>query len=272
MLFLLQSVPDVLWSALLSSVLTLAGVLVLNRSNTTRLRIQLEHDSGEKQKERTAALRRDVYLRAVEELTKANSKLGSLSQADLTKVNAGDIFQEFFASAAKLQLVAEPGTALLVNRLVADYAEMLLGLLKLLIPVQNARADIAIYDDLYNQAHAERTRVLAEMAKFNEAARNEPVIWGALQRSFDGFSKQANAHGTERSGAWDRFNIATRQFVVAVLGDLRQITAKQIPVLIEIRRDLGLTTDLAVFQEQMQAQAERMANRIEAVIHDLGGG
>ena len=44
---LLKSIPDVIWSAFLASILTLSGVLISNRSNTTRLRLQLEHDRSE---------------------------------------------------------------------------------------------------------------------------------------------------------------------------------------------------------------------------------
>ncbi len=66
---------------------TVGGVLISNGSNTKRLKLQLQHDANEKTKERTAALRREVYLRAVEELVKANAHLATLPQLDLSKTN-----------------------------------------------------------------------------------------------------------------------------------------------------------------------------------------
>src|SRR4051794_30236818 len=84
---LFQSVPDVIWSALIASLLTLSGVLVSNWSNTNRLKLQLQHDAHEKSKERVSTLRRDVYLRVAEELVRANAHLGSLPQLDLVKTN-----------------------------------------------------------------------------------------------------------------------------------------------------------------------------------------
>src|SRR5262245_49382082 len=110
----LSSIPDVVWSGVIASILTLSGVLVSNWSNTKRLLVQLKHDADENQKERVAGLRREVYLTAAEELTKASTYLGSLPQADLAKVNAAEGLQGFFVAATKLQLVAEPTTALLV--------------------------------------------------------------------------------------------------------------------------------------------------------------
>lgn len=64
LLFLIKSVPDVIWAGLLALFLTLGGVLLSNRGYKQRLRMQPDHDAAEKAKERTAILRRKTYLRA----------------------------------------------------------------------------------------------------------------------------------------------------------------------------------------------------------------
>lgn len=267
-----RSIPDVIWSGVIASVLTLSGVLISNRSNTNRLRIQLQHDAVENAKERTATLRREVYLQTAEELTKANSHLASLPQSDLAKTNAADGLKGFFAAAAKLQLVAEPKTALLVNQLVAAYGELLLRLVARLMPLQKARTDISINDGLYNKAQAEVTRVLAEMAKFNEGAHVNDVIFGALQRAFDAYQAQTKIHADARGTAWDEFNRLNVEFLRQLLVDMRLMGEQQIPVLIEIRRDLGLTAELGAFREQMDAQWNRMAAQIDAMLRALRVG
>jgi hypothetical protein len=266
---LLQSIPDVVWSGLIASALTLSGVLISNRSNTNRLRIQLEHDAAEKAKERTATLRREVYLATAEELTKANAHFASLPQSDLAKTNAADGLQGFLAAAAKLQLVAEPKTALLVNGLVATYGELLLRVVARLMPLQKARIDISINDDLYNKMHAEVTRVLAEMAKFNEAATVDDLVFGALQRAFNSYQEQAKVHGDARGRAWNDFNRLNIEFARQLLTDMRLIGEQQIPVLIEIRRDLGLNADLDAFRKQMDDNWKRMSLQIDGLLNAL---
>ena len=62
----LTSIPGTVWSGFIGALIALSGVLISNRNNTERLRIQLEHDAAEKQRERITALRRDVYLCAME--------------------------------------------------------------------------------------------------------------------------------------------------------------------------------------------------------------
>ena len=264
-----RSIPDVVWSGVIAAGLTLSGVLVSDWRNTSRLRMQLQHNAAENAKERTATLRRDVYLLAAEELTKATSHLASLPQSDLSKTNAANGLQGFFAAAAKLQLVAEPKTALLVNQLAADYAELLLRIVARLTPLQKTRIDISINDDLYNKAQAEVTRVLAEMAKINEAAQVNNAVFGALQRAFNGYQTQAKMYADARSTAWDAFNRLNSAFCRELLIDMRLMGERQIPVLIEIRRDLGLTAELGAFREQMEAQWTRMAAQLDAMLRAI---
>jgi hypothetical protein len=272
LLALLQSIPNVVWSGLIAALLTLSGVLLSNRDNTKRLRIQLQHDASEKVKERIAVLRRDVYLRVVEELVKASSYLASLPNKDLTKENIGDGLQGFFSAAARLQLVAEPETGLLVSRLQAEYGELALELMSHLVPVGKAKTDIQIADDLYSKANSEVVRVLAEMAKQNESGKPDLGVFQALQSTFAFQQAQTSKYAEERSQAWKRFNDSNIVFQRFLLTRIRELGPKQIPVVVAIRRDLGLTGDLSEFEAEMKLQSQRMQDKLEALISALKDG
>jgi len=268
----LKSIPDVVWSGVIASALTLSGVLIANRSSTNRLKLQLEHDASEKAKERTATLRREVYLRAAEELVKANAHLAGLPQIDLSKTNLGDGLQGFFSAAARLQLIAEPKTALLVNQLAAEYGELVFRLMTHLVPVSDAKSDIQIADDLYSKAQAEVNRILSEMTKLNESGRPAPSVFEALDRSLRFQQDQAAKYASKRNDAWERFNQHNITFQKYLLSQLRDIGSKQIPVMIEIRRDLGLTGDLAEIEASMKKQWLRMEAHFDALIAALRDG
>jgi hypothetical protein len=268
----LKSIPDVIWSGVIASVLTLSGVLISNRSNTNRLKLQLQHDALEKAKERTAALRREVYLRAVEELVKVNAHLAGLPQIDLTKTNLGDGLQGFFSAAARLQLVAEPKTALLANQLVAEYGELVFKLMTHLVPVGRAKSDIQIADDLYSKAQAEVNRILSEMTRLNESGRPDASTFEALNRSLRFQQDQTAKYAETRNDAWKTFNQHSITFQKYLLSQLRDIGSKQIPVMIEIRRDLGLTGDLAEIESNMKQQWSRMEAHFDALIAALKDG
>ena len=107
------------------------------------------------------------------------------------------------------------------------------------------------------------------MAKFNEAAQADARIFSALQRAFDGYQGQATKYGSERSAAWQQFNRLNIEFCRQLLTDLRVVGEQQIPVLVEIRRDLGLTSELSAFRDQMQTQWNRMAAQLETMLGAL---
>lgn len=265
----LGSIPDIIWSGVIASVLTMSGVLISNRSNTMRLRIQLKHDSDEKVKERTASLRKEVYLETVSELVKANSHLASLPQLDITKINLSDGMQGFFASSARLQLVAEPKTALLLNQFSAEYGVLVFKLIAYLMPVSTAKADIQIANDLYSEAQVEVKRILGEMNRLNESGESNPLAFSALQSSFDFYSEQSNKYADELATAWDRFNRGNVEFQKFLFSWMRDMAPKQVPVMVEIRRDLGLTGSLNEMELQLQHQMQKMEESFDALISSL---
>lgn len=269
---MLASVPDVIWSGVIGAALALSGVILSNRSNTVRLQLQLRHDATEKAKERTAILRREVYLRVVEELVKANLHLTNLPNLDPTKVNISEGVQGFFSAAARLQLIAEPTTVLLVNKLVGEYGEFLIDLLAQVQPAHAAKADVGLADHHYAAAQAEVTRALREMARLNESGKPDPAVFAALRTTFDFQQGQSAKFAEARDAAWARFNAANISFQRAVLTKLRDLAPRQVPVMVELRRDLGLDGGLDGLEAQMVQQMQRMEERFNTLIDKLEVG
>ena len=168
-----------------------------------------------------------------------------------------------------MQLVAEPKTALLVNALVASYGELFIRLLQRIIPLQRARADISINDTLYNKSSAEVARILGEMTKFNESAQINPPVFSVLRNAVDFHQRQVEEYAAARSAAWSEFNQLNADFCRQLLLDMRTIGEQQIPVLIEIRRDLRLTSELSAFRAQMDDQWNQMKHQFDTLLRAL---
>jgi hypothetical protein len=58
--------PEVVWAAIISSLIAWFGVFLQNRNETKRNKLRLEHDAIQRDKEREMGLRREVYLGAKE--------------------------------------------------------------------------------------------------------------------------------------------------------------------------------------------------------------
>jgi hypothetical protein len=104
------------------------------------------------------------------------------------------------------------------------------------------------------------------MAKLNESGRSDPQTFQVLDTSFKFHQSQTGKYGDERSNAWERFNQHNLTFQKYLLTQLRDISSKQIPVMIEIRRDLGLTGNLTEIEAHMKQQWVRMEARFDDLI------
>jgi hypothetical protein len=131
----LRAVPNVVWSGIVASCITLLGVMLSNGSNTKRLKLQLDHDAREKSKDKVNNLRKEVYLKAVEDIEATNIHLSTLADRDLANLNMNAEIQAIGASIAKLKLVAEPETARLAGELSAAFGALFLKLMPRLVPL-----------------------------------------------------------------------------------------------------------------------------------------
>jgi hypothetical protein len=266
---ILQSIPSEFWASIAGAVFALSGVVLSNRSSAARLRLQLQHDAAEKSKERTTSMRREVYLQTIEELCKANAHLAALPNIDPAKSNIGEGFQGFFSSAARLQLVAETRTVLLVNALAGDYMELVFKLLACVQPAHSAKQDIEIANDLYSEGKDEIKRILGEIRKINESGAPNPAALHSLERSFDFQQSQCAKHASDRDAAWTRFHQANITFQKTVLASIRELAPRQIPVMMGLRHDLGLDGEADELEAQLRARVQRMEELFDKLVVQL---
>ncbi len=265
MLKQINLIPDVVWSGLIASTITLLGVFLVNVSNNRRLRIQLKHDSNEKERERAADLRRDVFLPAAEELIKAMNFLSGLPKADLRKINAMEGVQGFFAASAKLHLVADERTAGPVAEFSAAFGQLLMRVIAKIVPLQTIQIDIEILDGLYEKFQADANRVLSERGRMVETGNNDRALFELLGKASEMHQEMATGYAQERAEKWKSYNELMRQFVLFLMTELRAVSQLQIPLLVALRRDLGFNTDTGLYLAQLEKQHQAMSVEMDKV-------
>lgn len=266
MIEVLGSIPTVIWSVMLGSLITFLGVLISNRENRKRLEIQLKHDAEIKIIERKASMRREVYLSAAEELVKANNYLGSLAQIDPVKTNIADGLQGFFASAAKLGLVSEQETGKALNNLVLAYSALFFRLLSKVSPINDSRADIDIINYHYEESQIEIKRVLAAMTSQYESGTPSETIFKALEKSFEFHSNKSRELANQRAECWEKLNELTRKFAIEIAEEMKAISILQIPVLVGIRKELDIETDIESYKNQVVNSTEELKKQLDGFI------
>lgn len=79
----LHHVPEVVWAALIAALVAFTSTVLSNRNSRKQLKLQLDDNALQRDRDRTMCLRRDVYLPAAEALARLQGALGKL-----TSVNA----------------------------------------------------------------------------------------------------------------------------------------------------------------------------------------
>lgn len=267
--YFIASVPDVVWAAVLASLLTLSGVIASNRSNSYRLKLQLEHESTEKAKDRKATLRREVYLYASEEMVKVTAYLASLPQMDLTKINAGEGLTNFGAAVAKLQLIAEPETVRLITELYGKLGQLFFRLLIQAEPIHSLKSDIDIADGFYKRHDSEVQRILSAMTQYNESASTNIEVFQGLDRSFKFHSEQRQKYAEDRNIAWEKVHPLQREFLKTYATELKATSELQVHTMVAMRGELDVGGDIAMFTTLMNKQWESVNAQLDSLLKEL---
>lgn len=266
---LVSKVPDVVWSGVIGSGLTLLGVFASNSSNTKRLEVQLNHDSKEKSKERAVLMRREVYLDFSVELIKANSHLASFPSKDITKENVSEGLQGMFQALARVQLVCEPATILLAVELNTMYGQAISRLTSALIPVSSAMTDRDLAKRFYDKYQAEIDRALAAQTAMRESGSIDQAVLKALQDSVAFNSEQSKKLNEEREEAAHRYVLEQMNWQRALVRELRTISPLQYQLMAAIRSELDVGGNPKQLQEGLDEQADRMEQALNDVFEEL---
>lgn len=260
----LLSLPTVLWAGVIAAIVSLmgavGGVVLSNRSSERRLVTQLRHDSSEKQRDRVAALRKEVYLKLFEELSAVSAHLGALAGKDPVTENLGAPLQDVMSQLGKVQLVGAQQTALLAGEVSSLYGEALFRLMLAAKPMHDLKIDIDIADKTFREHMSEAQRVSREILAINESGKPDRDRLRALQNSFGHFQQQKQVSLEERAGASEAFNVLQKPFVQAVFGELKLIAPAQAKLMAAMREEIGLASDLEFMLERLEGTQARMRN------------
>ncbi|MFJ7793247.1 hypothetical protein [Pseudomonas sp. NPDC096950] len=217
-----------------------------------------------KSQERTASLRKEVYLEAAKKMPQALSTLVDVANKDETFVISDDL-NDFFYVAAQVQLVAEPATASLINDLVLLYNGVVMtsafgrdALCAAIIETKRLtkKRDFSL---------SESERVSHEMQKLADATPADSKVMQALMVSYLKYSAEAHDAKLELT-EYERKTVLERfRLLQLLLPDLKAIAKMQVGVLVGIRSDLGLSSDI----DLLNAQSEKQLAAIEHMIEHL---
>lgn len=258
-------IPATVWSVAVGSLLTLVGVMVSNDATAERFELQQRFDAGEKAKERIGKIRLEVYLEAIESIIGAGGHIGNLADIDLSKESLLDGQRPLLVAASKVQLVAEPATALLVSSAATSYSQCVFSLLPEAVRIHDLQTDIEIRTSHQKAFQAECQRLLAEMRNQNLSAQYKPDVFKALMSAYEFERGRVEAVSKEIEDLGHQQNQLRLAYLHSVLQQTDRLTEELLAALLALRGDLGMVTDPATYRQGLLDQRARLLSTLEAL-------
>ncbi|VAW98836.1 hypothetical protein MNBD_GAMMA23-791 [hydrothermal vent metagenome] len=219
----LISIPNVVYAAVIASLLTLGGVFFTNRSAHKRLITQLSLEAGERKKEREIELRKEVYLKAAEEMSHAQQFLGALSNGNISDMDMSSKLEGFFSATSKMHIVGTDETLKAIIRVTTKFSESILRLITLLAPLDDLKIDIDILNQSFKDGSAKREYFLNKMTEFNLQCNQDAELWGKLQENFDVINVDLLKKSKKQEEKWSQHNQYQRNFAIECIERIYRI-------------------------------------------------
>ncbi|MGS0674118.1 chromosome partitioning protein ParA [Shewanella sp. 125m-1] len=181
----ISKVPNVIWSAIIASVLTLLGVLWTNRGNEKRQTSLLEHEQRKYQSEQKLALKKEVFLNVARSFADVLGGVPKLMNLDFTQKDIEIQLSEHSGIVAKSYLVAKEDSVAAILDYSAETAESLLKLMKSRTLVLDHSKAIEIYQSTIDTANEEKDRLISIMKELNLQGNNNQATFDYLQKSYE---------------------------------------------------------------------------------------
>lgn len=252
----LSSVPAIVWSgvigALVAALVSFFTTWLSNRASLQRLReqhqrddrqaaAQREHDAKQKNEDRKAAIRREIYGQVIADLHALLGAASALMSRPLLAEGDVEPMQVFLKSNAKVWLVADAPAARLSRELASTISEYFLACLAAAMPVRRALEPVRQIDRRI--AHAEEDLRAVDVEARQAVAERDNARLQALGASRDWISKSLDTMRSERQTAVMAtmpMRLACFESTFEKLGEVQQMMVRMVSAL---RAELHLEPD-----------------------------
>lgn len=243
--------------------------MATNRAANKRLITQLSIEAKERSHERELSLRKEVYLKAAEEMTRAQQFLSELSKGNIGKLDTRAWLDGFSSSTSKIHIVGTDDTIRAVVGVMGQFSTSVLRLMALAIPLDELKTDIEILSKSIDDNSVKRERFLNEMTEFNLRADKDKQRWSALQSNFDYVHSEIQNDVDERSKKWNEHNSYQRKFSIECIKDSIELGKLAILTVISIRKELNLPFDEESYKTLMHDQMVQLESMLGHFMKNL---
>lgn len=231
--------------------------------------MQLVHDSAEKSKERITSIRREIYLRATDEAHLVMRYFVRLPHIDLAETNPSDELQGFQSTLSKLKLVTGPANLSLVTSLDAECTSLFVKLLLRVQPVQDLRTEVSGLDAEIDFFDDQSTKTFAEKENLNQHALPDGQRLAALMKLHVSQLAKVAELTQLRNAKQEELDARIKSYSKAIYSELASFGRLMGQISIEMRGELGLTTDAVAYAAEMERLRAEMGDLVDKTLDSM---
>ena len=253
-------------SGVVGSVITLGGVLLSNWHSRRLKRDELGHDSTQRDREREMALRREVFLPAVEAALSMQASIGSLVNLEIPTAVASEKYQTGHATFVKVAAIGTQETVIACQALSSALG---MGFWELSVRrgglqnFQNQLADLDRNTALHEGLRDSWIKVQQELVAKGE---RDTEVWQAARGHFTHHMNEIGKAMTERSRIVSERQSAHAEMARIMLRHLEALGPLFPPALFAMRREMQLPLDEAAFLERYRKLRDDQLAVVRAAI------
>ncbi|MDK9717002.1 MAG: hypothetical protein OEL57_03735 [Trichlorobacter sp.] len=269
LLALIEKIPTTFWGVVVGSFFTITGVVITNRSNTKRLKIQLDHDREMKKLERELNLRKEIYLAAAEAISAGLVLVGRIGNFNIEYNKLMESFEEKSPSITKVNVIASDDT---IKAFTAFMEELTGGILRLShqrIKHGVLQQRISFIQTQLDKALEERDRMISLMKEFNLAGSTDKQRWAAIEQNNDFERKRIYELSEEKIELELQLFPAQMGLARECQSEIAILTELLPPLLKCVRNELQLPFDEISFKQVIEGSQRKQKELINQFIDDV---
>ncbi len=182
---LISKVPNVIWSAIIASLLTFLGVLWTNKGNEKRQTALLEHEKQKYQSEQKLALKKEVFLNVARSFADVLGIIPKLMNLDFTQKEIEIQMSDHSGIVAQSYLAAKEESVAAILNYSAETAEVFIKLMQERAVALDHKKAIEIYQETIDSAKKEKDRIISMMKELNLQGHNNQATFDYLNKSYE---------------------------------------------------------------------------------------
>lgn len=190
--------------------------------------------------EREKNIKKEVYLQAVEALTRTQNVVGALSNlnTDEQKITAGMVNDSGLI--AKVQIVGSERTVKAVTTIMASIGTVIMELMLERGILVDRKNTIERLEGFRSRAQSEIDRYIAIIKNLNLEGNQDKRLWDTIDNSVQFEKQQRDEYSQEISNLWKTQNKAHLEFTQKCMNRFFEITALLPDAVLAVREELNL--------------------------------